>query len=315
MESRDTHIHTLPEANPLSRVGSRDRIIQDRKYSAPEPPLGRGGEGGGVGGGGSREEEARNPPPGNSLARRRSEALLSLWRSQRPSAAPARPSEARGESGGRRPAPRPPAAAESPGPAGAGRGGAWERPAGGGGLGARRRAALARPPARPGSRRACGARCLGAGQPRADPLAPRPPVRVRFLFRLSRESAEPAGGWRARPAATPSLPATSGHPARRWRGAGGSPRRAPGGGGGAAPARAGRGRAAGRREGHKGRRQRRRRRRGPAGGPWRRGASRPLMNINRACGLARPGRARRPARVPAPACRRASEAGPSGRDR
>ncbi|KAI5282392.1 Protein Elys [Manis pentadactyla] len=39
------------------------------------------------------------------------------------------------------------------------------------------------------------------------------------------------------------------------------------------------------------------------------------MNINRACGLARPGRARRPARVPAPACRRASEAGPSGRDR
>lgn len=148
-----------------------------------------------MGGGGSREEEARNPPPGNSLARRRSEALLSLWRSQRPSAAPARPSEARGESGGRRPAPRPPAAAESPGPAGAGRGGAWERPAGGGGLGARRRAALARPPARPGSRRACGARCLGAGQPRADPLAPRPPERSlwELTFEPSRPSQIPLG--------------------------------------------------------------------------------------------------------------------------
>lgn len=36
------------------------------------------------------------------------------------------------------------------------------------------------------------------------------------------------------------------------------------------------------------------------------------MNINRACGLARPGRAPRPARVPAPARRRASEAGPRG---
>lgn len=112
-----------------------------------------------MGGGGSREEEARNPPPGNSSARLRSEALLSLGDRGRRSAAPARPGEARGESGGRRrPAPRPPAAAESPGPAGAGRGGAWERLAGGGGLGARRRAAPDRRPARTGSRWACGAR-------------------------------------------------------------------------------------------------------------------------------------------------------------
>lgn len=128
-----------------------------------------------MGGGGSREEEARNPPPGNNSARLRNEALLSLGDRGRRSAAPARPGEARGESGGRRPAPRPPAAAESPGPAGAGRGGAWERLAGGGGLGARRRAAPDRRPARTGSRWACGARCPGAGQPRTDPLAPLPP--------------------------------------------------------------------------------------------------------------------------------------------
>ena len=106
----------------------------------------------------------------------------------------------------------------------------------------------------------------------------------------------------------PSLPATPGQPApalargRRER------RRAPGGGGGAAPACAERGKAGGRREGHKGRR----RAPGSPGRPWRRGGSRPLMNINRTCGLARTGWARRPARVSAAARRRASEAGPGG---
>lgn len=208
-----------------------------------------------MGGGGSREEEARNPPPGNSSARQRSEAVLSLGDRGRPSAAPARPGEARGESGGRRPAPRPPAAAESPGPAGTGRGGAWERPAGGGGLGARRRAAPDRPPARCGSRRACGARCLGPASPERI-HSPRFLRCVSVLLSALAERAQRprAGGEPGSPRA-PSLPATSGHPARRWRGAGGSPRRAPGGGGGAAPACAERGRAGGRREGHKGRRR------------------------------------------------------------
>lgn len=149
-----------------------------------------------MGGGGSREEEARNPPPGNSSARQRSEALLSLGDRGRPSAAPARPGEARGESGGRRPAPRPPAAAESPGPAGAGRGGAWERPAGGGGLGARRRrAAAARPPAGSGARRACRP---GTGRPGADLLAALSPERslgqrLRGALRLLLESGEALG--------------------------------------------------------------------------------------------------------------------------
>lgn len=244
---------------PFSSVCSRDRIIQDRKYSAPEPPLGRGGEGGGVGGGGSREEEARNPPPGNSSARQRSEALLSLGDRGRPSAAPARPGEARGESGGRRPAPRPPAAAESPGPAGAGRGGAWERLAGG--------------------RRPRSAAAGSAGSPSgSDRLAPG--VRGALSWCGSSRSAsfgacllhlppQPRGRsahGRAESLARRGLPpfppprATSA--GRRWRGAGGSPRRAPGGGRGAAPACAERGRADERREGHKGRR----RARGPARG-------------------------------------------------
>lgn len=256
-----------------------------------------------MGGGGSREEEARNPPPGNSSARLRNEALLSLGDRGRRSAAPARPGEARGESGGRRPAPRPPAAAESPGPAGAGRGGAWERLAGGGGLGARRRAAPDRRPARTGSLWACGARCPGAGQPRTDPLAPLPPVRVCWLFRLSREGAAPAGGWRARLVAG-SLPSRHlAQPALAW---GRREPAASAGWGRRGRARmCRRRRAGGRREGHKGRW----RARGSGPRPWRRGASRPLMNINRACGLARPGRARRPARVPAPARRCAQRAG------
>lgn len=53
----------------------------------------------------------------------------------------------------------------------------------------------------------------GAGQPRADPLAPLSPVRVCFTFRLSREGAAPAGGWRARLAAG-SLPARHLRPPR-----------------------------------------------------------------------------------------------------
>lgn len=254
-----------------------------------------------MGGGGSREEEARNPPPGNSSARLRSEALLSLGDRGRPSAAPARPGEARGESGGRRPAPRPPAAAESPGPAGAGRGGAWERLAGGGGLGARRRAAPGRRPAPTGSRRACGARGPGAGQLRADPLASLPPVRVCCIFRRSREGAAPAGGCGARLVAgslpsrhlRPLCPASAGAGGGRRAGAGGPRPRV-------------RAREAGREE---------RRAQRPAAGagsgrrPWRRGASRPLMNINRACGLARPGPARRP-----PASRLLLPAAPSGRE-
>lgn len=118
-----------------------------------------------MGGGGSREEEARNPPPGNSSVRQRSKALLSLGDRRRSSAAPARPREARGESGGRRPAPRPPAAAESPGPAGTGRGGVWERPAGGGGLGAQRRAAPGRRPAGTARARLAGRAVLEPGSP------------------------------------------------------------------------------------------------------------------------------------------------------
>lgn len=200
-----------------------------------------------MGGGGSREEEARNPPPGNSSARQRSEALLSLGDRGRPSAAPARPGEARGESGGRRPAPRPPAAAESPGPAGAGRGGAWERPAGGGGLGARRRAAPDRPAARCGSRRACEARCLGPGSPERI-HSPRFLRCVSVLLSALAERAQRprAGGEPGSPRA-PSLPATSGHPARRWLGVGGSLRRAAGGRRG----RRGRARVCGAREGRR----------------------------------------------------------------
>lgn len=262
-----------------------------------------------MGGGGSREEEARNPPPGNSSARQRSEALLSLGDRGRPSAAPARPGEARGESGGRRPAPRPPAAAESPGPAGAGRGGAWERPAGGGGLGARRRrAAPARPPAGSGARRACRP---GTGRPGADLLAALSPVRVCFIFCFGRPGAAPPGGWKGRAGlAAGSLPSRHPGPPRPALARGRrEPRRAPGVGVGAAPACAERGRTAGGGKGTKAGGGRR----GPAGRPWRRGASRPLMNINRACGLARPGRAPCPARVPAANRCRPRKPGPAGR--
>lgn len=205
-----------------------------------------------MGGGGSREEEARNPPPGNSSARLRSGAVLSLGDRGRPSAAPARPGEARGESGGRRPAPRPPAAAESPGPAGAGRGGVWERSAGGGGLGARRRlVAPARPPSWSAVRQAC-APSGGPAGPGADLLGALAPVRVCLTFRLGGQGAAPAGGWRGRARlAAGSLP--SRHPARALARGRREWWREPGGGRGAAPACAERGRAGGRREGHKGR--------------------------------------------------------------
>jgi hypothetical protein len=124
-----------PANPPALESVLRDRIIQDRKYSVPEPPLGRGGEGGGVGGGGSREDDARNPPPGNGSARPPSQASLTLgdrWRRAERGPGPAR----RGEGRVRRPPPRPTPSrgGRAPrGPAGAGRGGAWERPAGGGG--------------------------------------------------------------------------------------------------------------------------------------------------------------------------------------
>lgn len=244
-----------------------------------------------MGGGGSREEEARNPPPGNSSARRRSEALLSLGDRGRPSAAPARPGEARGESGGRRPAPRPPAAAESPGPAGAGRGGAWERPAGGGGLGARRRAAADRPragragraaggpPAPSGSTRpASSGACLLCFPPRPRGRSARGRVESparRGLPPFPPPQATPPGAGAGPEGARGGRPAGAGAegPRPRVRSEGG-----PGEGGKGTKAGGGR--------------------RGPAGRPWRRGASRPLMNINRACGLARPGRARRPPASP-----------------
>ncbi|KAM5144318.1 uncharacterized protein ACOB7L_026722 [Callospermophilus lateralis] len=130
-----------------------------------------------------------------------------------------------------------------------------------------------------------------------------------FLFRFSREGRALAGLWRARVAAG-SPPSRHLNQCRSWRGAAGSLRRASGGGGGAAPACAEPGRAGGRREGHKGRW------RAPGSGRTavEEGRLGPLMNINRACGLAPPGRARRPARVPAPAGSRAGQLGPSGRE-
>lgn len=239
-----------------------------------------------MGGGGSREEEARNPPPGSSSARRRSEALLSLGDPRRFRAAPARPGEARGESGGRRPAPRPPAAAESPGPAGAGRGGAWERPAGGGGLGARGGGGAGSPSGWDQLARSLRGALSGAGQPRAGPS---PASSGAFLCDFP---PEPRG--RSSPGA-PFLPAASDHPAppaertadaRRDGGTAPAVRGEPAGGGKGTKAAAGPG----------------------SGRAGEEGRLPPLMNINRACGLAsRPGPAQ--TRVRAPARRRAQRAG------
>lgn len=90
---------------------------------------------------------------------------------------------------------------------GSGRPGAAASERGGGG------AAPDRPPARSGSRRACGARCLGPASPERIQSPPLSPVRACFTFRLSREGAAPAGGWRARLAAG-SLPSRHLRPPR-----------------------------------------------------------------------------------------------------
>ncbi|XP_040306877.1 translation initiation factor IF-2-like [Herpailurus yagouaroundi] len=164
-------------------------------------------------------------------------------------------------------------------------------------------------PAPSGSLRACGARCLGPASPERI-LSPRFLRCVSVLLSAVADRAQ-------RPRAGVESPARRGLPPF-------PPPQAtpPGAGAGPEGVRGGRPAGAegprprvrsegGPEEGGKGTKAGGGRR-GPAGRPWRRGASRPLMNINRACGLARPGRARRPARVPAPARRRAAQAGPGG---
>lgn len=148
-------------------------------------------------------------------------------------------------------------------------------------------------PARCGSsRRAFSGACLLYFPPR--------PTGCRAGGRVERESR--ARRW------LPPFPPPRASPPRRWRGAGGSGGGRPAGAEGPRPRVRSEGRPAGGGKGTKAGGGRR----GPAGRPWRRGGSRPLMNINRACGLARTGWARRPARVPAAPRRRASEAGPGG---
>lgn len=126
-----------PQANPLLQRLFPDHIIQDRKYSVSEPPLGRGrGRRWSGGGGGSRRKKREIRPRETARRGCGAEQFCHLAIAGARARPRPRPGEARGESRPP-PRPRPPAAAESPGPAGAGRGGVW-RSAGGGGLGARR---------------------------------------------------------------------------------------------------------------------------------------------------------------------------------
>lgn len=78
------------------------------KTPRPRASPGRGGEGGGVGGGGSRRK-ARAVRPREAARAPAGPDTLRVRRSREPGG-PGRPGQARGESGGRLPAPRPPAA-------------------------------------------------------------------------------------------------------------------------------------------------------------------------------------------------------------
>lgn len=321
--------HTLGGLASTPRTRPRPRLIPLLQRRFPGPyysrqktfnPRASPGEGRGRRWSGRRWIQggrSEKSAPGKQLGAAAEPGTSVTWRSQAPERGPG-PAR-RGEGRVRRPPPRPTPSRGGREP-GAGRGRS-RRCLGAAGRGRRRprsaAAAAAEDSAGSSSRSVqCAPGVRGApsgGRPARCGSTRRAFSGACLLYFPPRPTGRRAGGRVERESRArrwlPPFPPPRASPPRRWRGAGGSGGGRPAGAEGPRPRVRSEGRPAGGGKGTKAGGGRR----GPAGRPWRRGGSRPLMNINRACGLARTGWARRPARVPAAARAAPRKPGQAGR--